>query len=663
MKKSLVLLLSIILIISTFSASFASTVPQADKEKQMKIIEKWEKNSKDKQEKLTIKWDKDNGVPSFVRGNLSDKPVKNEKDVKDFLKANKDMFKLDSNEFEVTKVNTDKLGMKHYRTQYFVDGIPVYGSEMMVHVDKDGNVYALNGEAEPTVKVKNFKSEVKLSSANAAAVAEKAIDVQLDNSIEPTAELYLYEVEKEYKPVYIVNISFIDPYPAYWHIYVDAKTGKVIKKNNEVRYDGPTTGSGVGVDGVTKTLNTYLSSGSYYLYDTTKAMSGIIKTYTANNGTSLPGSYVTDADNNFNASTQEAGVDAHYYAGLTYDYYYNTHGRNSYDNNGSDIISTVHYDSNYNNAFWNGSQMVYGDGDGSTFIELSGGLDIIAHELTHAVTEYSANLEYHNQSGALNESFSDVFGVLVEGDTNDWLIGEDIYTPGTPGDALRSMSNPELYNQPAHMDDYYNSPDTYYGDWGGVHTNSGIPNKAFYLVATDIGFAKSGDIYYRALTQYLTSTSEFVDARAALEQCAIDLYGQGAELTAIEDAFDAVGITDGGGSGSDTYEPNNSFSEAQGSLGSGTTYESYIYSSTDVDYYYVTKSSTGYLDLSLTNLPGDYDLYLYNSSQTELTRSWNGGTSSESISYYCGSGTYYVKVVGYSGAYSTSTPYRLTATY
>lgn len=683
MKKIIVILLSVALLIGAFSTSYAEPDSKVkdEKMKQIEIIKRWEKNSKDKAEKLDIKWDENEGIPRLVRGKLSDKPVKNEKEVKEFLKANKDIFKLQGDEFVVTKVNEDNLGMKHYRTQYTIDGIPVYGAEMIVHVDKNGYVSSVNGKAEPSIEIKNYKNDVKLTQKEAIEVAEESLDIELKPyvqedtlstgdfyearyTIEPTSDLYLYGVNKQWTPVYIVKLSFVNPYPAYWHIYVDAKTGKIVKKNNEIRHDGPTDGTGIGVHGDLKNLETYLSQGNYYLYDTTKAMSGQIRTYTANYSTySLPGSYVIDSDNYFSASDQAAGVDAHYYAGLVYDYFYNTHGRNSFNNNGASIISSVHYGSNYNNAGWTGSQMVYGDGDGSTFGPFSGSLDVVAHELAHAVTQYSADLEYHNQSGALNESFSDVFGVII--DSDDWLMGEDCYTPNIPGDALRSMSNPTLYGQPDYMDDYVNLPDTEQGDWGGVHTNSGIPNKAFYNIASVIGLDKGGDIYYRALTQYLTSTSDFEDARAAIEQSAIDLYGSSSsELQTVENGFDAVGIGSSGGGSGDTYEPNNTFGDAKGSLGDGTIYESYIYSSSDVDYFYVYMTSSGNLSILLTNLPGDYDLYLYNSSYTELDYSWNSGTNDEYISYNVpSSGYYYIKIVGWDGAYSTTTPYRLEANY
>ncbi|MCT4583869.1 MAG: M4 family metallopeptidase, partial [Peptostreptococcaceae bacterium] len=169
-------------------------------------------------------------------------------------------------------------------------------------------------------------------------------------------------------------------------------------------------------------------------------------------------------------------------------------------------------------------------------------LDIVAHEMTHGVTQYTANLKYENQSGALNESMSDVFGTLVEMEYQpekaDYLCGEDVWTPNTPGDALRDLANPENYNQPAHMRDFVNTSE----DHGGVHTNSGIPNKAGYLVIDSVGKDKAAQIYYRALTTYLTSTSDFHDAKLALMQSAKDLYGTGSEYNAVEDAFNAVGI-------------------------------------------------------------------------------------------------------------------------
>ncbi|HDR7449561.1 TPA: peptidase M4 family protein, partial [Bacillus toyonensis] len=199
------------------------------------------------------------------------------------------------------------------------------------------------------------------------------------------------------------------------------------------------------------------------------------------------------------------------------------------------------FGTNYNNAFWNGQQMVYGDGDGVQFAPLSGSLDVVAHELTHAVTDKSAELEYLNQSGALNESFSDVFGYFV--DPANWDLGEAVTTPKVAGDALRSLSNPEKYGQPAHMNDYQYLPPTEEGDNGGVHINSGIPNKAAYLTINAIGKEKAEKVYYRALTTYLTPTSDFSKARAALLQSVADYDGvNSATYQAVQKAWNDVGV-------------------------------------------------------------------------------------------------------------------------
>lgn len=246
---------------------------------------------------------------------------------------------------------------------------------------------------------------------------------------------------------------------------------------------------------------------------------------------------ITNDSTNFNKKSQRAGVDAHYYAKEVYDYYLDTFDRDSYDDNGGAINSIVNYDKNFNNAAWTGQYMIYGDGDGQTFKELSGASDVVAHELTHAVTERTAGLEYSYQPGALNESFSDVFGYFV--DPDNWLMGEDVYTPDQDGDALRSLKNPEDYNQPAHMDQYQKGSE----DNGGVHTNSGIPNKAAYLTITDIGKDKAEQIYYLALTEYLTQNAQFTDAKIALTVAADKLYGDNSEEgKAIEKAWDDVGV-------------------------------------------------------------------------------------------------------------------------
>ncbi|HET7580604.1 MAG TPA: M4 family metallopeptidase, partial [Bacillales bacterium] len=298
----------------------------------------------------------------------------------------------------------------------------------------------------------------------------------------------------------------------------------------------PTTGYGYDLAGNKLTVHTFYTKGTYFLTDTTLPMQGYIETFTARQGQSLPGINVMDNDDAFTSQAQKAAVSAQSNVEKVYQYYYNTFGRNSYDNNGAILRSTVHYGQNYNNAFWNGRQMVYGDGDGYTFSPLSGSIEVTAHELTHAVTQSTAGLQYYGQSGALNESISDTFAYFVH--PNNFLIGEAVYTPGQPGDALRSLAHPSKYGQPENMSEYVQTS----RDNGGVHINSGIPNKAAYLTIKSIGKNKAQKIYYHALTTYLGPQSQFSDARAALLQAAADLYGYGSEYQAVANAWDAVGV-------------------------------------------------------------------------------------------------------------------------
>lgn len=246
---------------------------------------------------------------------------------------------------------------------------------------------------------------------------------------------------------------------------------------------------------------------------------------------------------------------AHDNAGLVHEFLKTVLGRDSIDGNGMQMKSVVHYGKAFNNAYWDGEKMTYGDGDGETFAPLSQSVDVVAHEMTHGVTEHTAGLAYRNQSGALNESWSDVLGELVEqwaenragfgtldaAKAADWLIGEDVFTPGVAGDALRSMKTPgSAYKgdpQPGHMKDYKKMT----SDNGGVHVNSGIPNKAAYEAGIRIGGEKLAKIWYSALSTHLKSNSTFQDAANATLAAATKLYGA-TESQAVMDAWKAVGI-------------------------------------------------------------------------------------------------------------------------
>jgi Zn-dependent metalloprotease len=247
--------------------------------------------------------------------------------------------------------------------------------------------------------------------------------------------------------------------------------------------------------------------------------------------------------------------------GKTYQFYKTVLKRNSIDDRGMRLNGYVHRGTGYNNAFWDGQEMVFGDGDGRLFSDFTKSLDVIAHELTHGVTQFTAGLEYHNQPGALNESISDVFGSLVKqwslgqtADQADWLVGKEIFTPSLSNDALRSLKAPgEAYNnnilgkdpQPAHMDKYVRLPDDDQHDFGGVHINSGIPNKAFYLTAKDIGghaWEAAGHIWYETVKASAATTDFLGFASTAYVKAGV-LYGTASrEQKAVLGAWDAVGI-------------------------------------------------------------------------------------------------------------------------
>ncbi len=248
---------------------------------------------------------------------------------------------------------------------------------------------------------------------------------------------------------------------------------------------------------------------------------------------------------------------AYDYAGTVREYYKDVLNRNSIDNASMNLILNVHFGEKYQNAFWDGDEMTFGDGDGTIFINFTKSLDVVAHELTHGVTQWEANLVYKGQSGALNEHFSDVFGTVITqyaekqtADSADWLIGDEIMGPQLYGEALRSMKEPgTAYDnplmgkdpQPAHMKDYYSgSADNY-----GVHINSGIPNKAFYLAAIDMGTDVAALIWYVAL-QKLWPTANFNDAVRVFADSARLLVKDGkvpkGAPQKVRAAFKAVGL-------------------------------------------------------------------------------------------------------------------------
>jgi Zn-dependent metalloprotease len=279
----------------------------------------------------------------------------------------------------------------------------------------------------------------------------------------------------------------------------------------------------------------------------------------------LPGTIVrTEGDD----PTGDAAADEAYDGlGATFALYSEVYQRNSIDGAGLPLNATVHYGENYDNAFWDGERMVFGDGDGEIFRRFTISVSVIGHELTHGVTQYTAGLEYQGQSGALNESISDVFGALVEqyslGQSTSeasWLIGEGLFTDEVEGSALRSMKAPgTAYDddvlgkdpQPASFEDYIETDD----DNGGVHLNSGIPNRAFYLVAEALGgnaWERAGQIWYDTLSLAVDPRSTFAQFASLTVEAAVTRYGESAaEVDAVRAGWDGVGVTVTAGADSD----------------------------------------------------------------------------------------------------------------
>ena len=465
---------------------------------------------------------------------------------------------------------TDEVGYTHEKFQQLYRGVKVDGAEFSVH-SKDGQFDLMTGDYWKIADL-DVKPAITASVAlNAALTFVGARQYAWDDAVKagfpeyskPQGELVIVaDPEGQAAPRLAYKFDIYATEPLYRaHVYVDARTAAVFQEH-PLLFDAnvPATGNSLYNGSVPFTAD---FTGTLYRLRQTAMGSGI-QTFNLNHGTNYnTATDFTSATANFTADG--SAVNAHWGAERTYSYYQSQHGRNSYNNAGGLIKSYVHYSNNYVNAFWDGTRMTYGDGDGVTYSPLVS-LDICGHEITHGVTQYSANLTYSNESGALNESFSDIFGEAIENyaaGPNDWLMGADIFISGSG--AIRNMADPNQYADP----DTYHGTYWYSGtaDNGGVHTNSGVQNKWFYILAhgeagtndlgnaynvAGIGIASATAIAYRNLTVYLSPSSNYAAARAGAIQAARDLFGVGsAEETATTDAWYAVGVgaASGGGGG------------------------------------------------------------------------------------------------------------------
>jgi bacillolysin len=443
------------------------------------------------------------------------------------------------------------------RYRQFVGSAEMLGGQITIYTDNAGVRTAVIGAHYPDVRP---AGAIRLGPVQAQAIAaarRPALtgDWQTDLMIHPDTAVYFYRVE-------------VRATDSRWFTWVDAETGEVVNE-----YDGfatQATADDVGVLGDNKDLTglTTKSSGSYrmQLLDSDRR----IDTYDARNRQTLPGVLAADADDVWNTTGrtspgQPALVDAHFYASVTDSYYRTRRNFNWFQRYAQGMRSSVHVGRNYNNAGWNGTQMIYGDGDGISFLEFSGDLDVVGHELSHGVTEATSNLVYQNESGALNEAFSDIMGTAIEFyyGSGNWTIGEDI-TPGANG--LRNMANPNEDGDPSHYADRYTGT----GDNGGVHINSGIANHWFYLLVnggenanpgrrdgtgvSGLGMAQieaAANIAHLGFTA-LPATANFCAARASTIAVAASFAAN------VAAAWDEVGVDlqlCGGGSSGDTTGP------------------------------------------------------------------------------------------------------------
>jgi thermolysin len=383
-------------------------------------------------------------------------------------------------------------------------------------------------------------NKVGITAAKARSIAEdrlgKAGEWRVDLMLDPTTRLYFFRVENR-------------RFDSRWFHWIDAETGAILNA-----YDGLAFGSGIGVLGNLKDLTGLTSPfrSSFFLLSQDRRQ----RTYDVKNrwlAFSLPGQIGRDADDYWNDTSwsspgQSALVDAQYYARVADNYYLTVHGFNWTDDYPQGMVSSAHFRRNYSNAFWNGVQMVYGDGDGLSFLAMSGDLDVVAHELSHGVTEATSNLIYANESGALNEAFSDIMGTATEfySGSGNWTIGEDIMLSGA---GIRNMANPLEDGDPSHYADRYTGP----SDNGGIHTNSGIANHWFYLLVQGgqnadpsratgvdvggIGLAAAERVVFLGFTA-LPANATFCNVREATLAVADPV-----DADNVADAWDEVGVT------------------------------------------------------------------------------------------------------------------------
>ncbi|HNC37082.1 MAG TPA: M4 family metallopeptidase, partial [Saprospiraceae bacterium] len=504
-----------------------------------------------------------------------------------------------SHSFILTNAEKDVTGTNHYKFQQTYHGIPVINGEYTLHQYVDQHVYAC-GYAWNLADINTKVSISENEATNEAKkhLASKSInfaDQKINSAVRTGVKLNrlcIYKDASSAKWVTAYQIQIIPNLKENWELFVDAQNGKIIDAHTNIcriAHDhtdefcaiaptGAETASALDLSNNTRTINVWKEGATYYLIDASRPMFqasrskfpdnpvGVLITYDFKNRnveTTNSADYVTSTNNSWSSKTS---VSAHLNGAAAYEYYRQTHGRNSIDGTGGTIISVINVQDGggaMDNAFWNGEAMFYGNGS-RAFTPLAKGLDVAGHEMSHGVIGSTANLAYQSESGAINESFADVFGAMI--DRDDWKIGEDVViTSVFRSGALRDLSDPHNGGsslndngyQPRHVNEQYKGTE----DNGGVHINSGIPNYAFYIFVTEMAKSRSLEeakkigekVYYYALTKLLTRSSNFKDLRAAIEKSCTDLYNNTPDvLASAKTGFDRVGIGSSGGNGGST---------------------------------------------------------------------------------------------------------------
>ncbi len=514
------------------------------------------------------------GVPTFVKGELSSPVARGAELPKtiEFLERHRGAFRIEnpSQEIVLRKIDDDLNGMRHLRLDQYYRGLKVIGGELVAHFSPQGVLRQVNGHTEADLEL-DVTPAIAANTASEAAIQDLKSFFGTGKPADPELVIFPWE-----GTTYLSYRLFIysDTPMGRWEYFVDAKTGAIIFKANRIM-DTDAIGTGIGVMGLTRNhLDVDFTGSTYQMRNNTRQTTNnphghngqmpagnYLQTNIA--GASLPGTIATDADNNWNAGgSQAAAVDGHVYSALVYDWWLSQFNRNSYTNTGTSMLTIVNYSGEgNNNAYWDGSRIVIWSA-GTGWRSLAGCPDVIAHEWGHAFTENGSNLVYQKESGALNESFSDMMGAAFEFahsayDTPDWLMGENGQTSGA---GFRSMSNPPQYGDPEYYGtsdpnwvDVVNCTPSSFNDYCGVHTNSGVGNKWYYLLSdggtshsitvTGIGYDNAIKVAARANLLYWTSGITYYNAALATVTAAEDLDTTGAWATQVAKAWNAVGVT------------------------------------------------------------------------------------------------------------------------